>query len=101
MFQSLFTGEDTSSEGNKMMVYFQRHLKPLEHQRTGIFFKSLARVAAASFDAKYVEKRTGLFDERIAAANNTALFDDCELIPYERFWKLILKISNKKLMRTG
>lgn len=99
LFQLLYAKEETSSEGNKMMVYFQRHLKPLEHQRTGIFFKSLARVASTDFEEKYTKKRSELFYERLQAAQQNHSYDDCELVPYERFWSWIVDsgIKNQKV----
>jgi len=95
LYQTIYTKEDASSEGNKMMVYFQRHLKPLEQQRTGIFFKSLARVAAANFDANYTHKRTKIFQERLLQVTYGRLYDDCELIPYELLWEYVLKMLAK------
>lgn len=95
LFQTLYSNEDSASEGNKMMVYFQRHLKPLENHRTGIFYKSLARIAASGYEERYTQKRSTLFYERMPNAHNGQQYDQCELIPYERFWEWILNIVTK------
>ncbi len=90
IFQKYYSTEGISSDGNKMLVYFQRHLKLLESERTGIFFKSLAKVASANFDEQYVEKREAYFFERISEAKyELFLFDDCEILPYEKLWELV------------
>jgi hypothetical protein len=89
-FQLLFDAHaDLPAEGNKMMVYYQRHVKAIEHTRTGSFFKSLAKAAMNGMSQAYLERRTPKLLARLADLRLTAGYDACECMPYETLWKLL------------
>lgn len=77
---------ELSSEGNKMMVYYQRHIKLIEHTRTGVFFKSLAKAAINNMKLPYLLKREKKLFDRLEVAQKEVGLDECELIPYEVLW---------------
>jgi hypothetical protein len=83
--------DDISSEGNKMMVYFQRHLKPIAHLRTGEFFKSLSKIASAAFEKAYIAKRQVKLQQRLATDWHIIPYDECEVVAYEKLWEMVVE----------
>lgn len=85
--------EDVESEGNNMLVYYHRYLKP-EQTRTSIFFYQLAKAILQSCTKDFLlngqQKLTKQFREL-----NEPSYDTFEIIPYETFWKLIMKLYLK------
>lgn len=81
-------------EGNNLMVYNHRYMKALPDQRTGLFFKSLSKLASQGFLPEQVK----LTEERLLKALHRLdkHFDTHELIPYPIFWQLTKQLMQAK-----
>ena len=91
LFQMVYNRQDTSNDGNKMLVYYQRHLKLLEDRRTGVFFKILAKLASNNFDRIYIQKRSLRFQDQLA---DPQLHNDaCEVIEYQELLRRVIRLS--------
>ncbi len=90
LMQLAFHNHDFDAEGNKMMVYYYRHLKNQSQQRTRYFFYHMSKLASVNFSKDEAQKRAELFKEDIA--NIPGQYDLCEWIPYEVLWNVVLSM---------
>lgn len=82
--------KDIDNEGNNMLIYYHRYLKNINSKRTMVFFKYLSKSAAVSFNADEMENFYNKMVSELSETENN-IYDALELIPYEDFWKAIMK----------
>jgi len=83
--------DDIENEGNNMLVYYHRYLNQLDKSRTILFFNQLAKSVLHGFDNEELNERKPKLIKRLNEVNNST-FDALEIIPYEIFWDLLLKL---------
>ena len=71
--------------------YADRHLNDDQTARTFMFFRMLATIVAADFDADEARKRGNAVWMRHPIAH-TLIRDDVEIIPYDDLWEMALRI---------
>ncbi len=96
LLQLLKKTEKLDFEGNKMLVYFYRHLKDINQLRTRYFFYNFSKTASFNFVPDDLVKKTNAFNKQMDKMDVANIYDYCELIPYELLWE-----SAKELLISG
>jgi hypothetical protein len=85
--------QDIDNEGNNMLVYYHRYLKQFNN-RTSVFFYQLAKSVIKFFDLEELhERRIKLIDK--LDENGKSSYDSNEIIPYDKFWDLIVDLCKR------
>lgn len=82
--------EDVENEGNNMLVYYHRYLKDY-NTRTFIFFYQLAKAVLQGCSTDILESRKEKLLNQSNNLNNST-YDVFEMIPYDVFWDLFMKL---------
>lgn len=85
--------QDIDNEGNNMLVYYHRYLKQ-QNTRTSVFFYQLAKVVIKFFDIDELNERKGKLINKLSSTGNST-FDTTEIIPYDRFWDLLIDYCSR------
>jgi len=86
--------EDVENEGNNMLVYYHRYLKDY-NTRTFIFFYQLAKaVLQGCSQDVLISRKEKLQNQSNELKNST--YDVFEMIPYDVFWDLLMKLCTRK-----
>ncbi|MBI9068415.1 MAG: hypothetical protein JEZ09_14060 [Salinivirgaceae bacterium] len=91
----IYKQTDIDNEGNNLSIYYHRYLKKLNSKRTVAFFRHLGKSASQDFDYNELIIRKEKFLNRLKEINDPN-YDVFEIIPYEKFWELLIQLSEKK-----
>ena len=90
----IFEQQEIDNEGNNLLIYYHRYLREINSQRTVAFFRHLGKSAAQGFDIEEMEVRKVKFHNRLKEIN-CPYYDAYEIIPYERFWVMVMELAKK------
>lgn len=86
--------EDIDNEGNNMLVYYHRYLKDI-NSRITIFFYQLAKTILQGCEEDVLKDRYVKLSKKLQECN-LSYYDSFEIIPFETFWELIIKLCSKR-----
>ena len=90
LLYKIYELEDVENEGNNMLVYYHRYLKNY-NTRTFIFFYHLAKAVLQGCSNDVLASRKQKLLKQLNELNNST-YDTFEMIPYEHFWNIFMKL---------
>jgi hypothetical protein len=83
--------DELHNEAENIRVYYYRHLRNENCDRTKIFSRALYKLLQGDFNAREVGANISEFNRRLAELTKHQITDMAELIPYQRLGEMVIK----------
>ena len=77
-------------EAENMRVYYYRHLRMENCNRTKIFTRALYKLLQGNFNSRELDDNIADFRRRLSELSHHSIIDTTELIPYERLGEMVI-----------
>jgi len=89
--------DELHNEAENIRVYYYRHLRNENCNRTKIFSRALYKLLQGNFNAREVSENIDNFKKKLTELANHRVIDTPELIPYERLGEMVISRIQRQL----